>query len=64
MAEKFYPLIDSPHLSEEDKKYLRNCISREHMFNSRNLKDVQSFLADISMILGKHFSQPIMLLID
>ncbi len=63
-AETFAPLLESPKLSSEDRKCLQNIISREHIFDPKNRQTVRSFLTDMAMILGRHFHQPIVLLID
>ena len=63
-AETFAPLLESPKLSAEDRQCLQNFISREYFFDPKNRQAARFFLADMAMILGRHFHQPIILLID
>ena len=64
IAEHFASLLTSPRLSDEDKAFLKNCISRRHMLDPAHRTDLQSFLGRMSLILARHFEQPIVLLID
>ena len=64
IAEGYADLLQSPRLTEEDKIYLRRCISREHLLNSQSEDDMRVFLSKMTTMLARHFERQAVLLID
>mgnify|MGYP002515677958 CR=1 FL=1 len=64
IAENYASLIDSPRLSDDDKTFLRNTLSRAYLLNPAHRQDLSVFLSKLTSILARHFERQVVLLID
>lgn len=64
IAENYASLIDSPRLSDDDKTFLRNTLSRAYLLNPAHRQDLSVFLSKLTSILARHFERQVVLLAD
>ncbi len=57
-------LLNSPRLSDIEKKTLRNYLTPGYLTNLQNFGDCQDFLKNLTAWLAKHFERQVVLLID
>lgn len=57
-------LLQSPRLSDDDKRYLQRCRSREYLQDPAHVMAVKKFLSRMTTFLAKHYDRRVVLLID
>ena len=57
-------LLQSPRLSDDDKRYLQRCCSREYLQDPTHVMVVKKFLSRMTWFLAKHYDRRVVLLID
>lgn len=64
LAAEHDDLLQSPRLSEDDKRYLQHCLSREYLQDPSHVMVVKKFLSRMTTFLAKHYDRRVVLLID
>lgn len=57
-------LPQSSRLSDEDKNYLRHCLSEEYMAEPGHQNELKFFLSRMTEMLARHYGRQVVLLID
>lgn len=57
-------LLDSPRLRDDDKLFLRHCLSRDYLLDPVHVMAMKKFPARLPLFLTKHFDRRVVLLID
>lgn len=57
-------LLDSPHLRDDDKLFLRRFLSRGYLSDPVNVMAMKKFPSLLTTFLAKHFDRRVVLLID
>ncbi len=64
LAAEHNTLLQSPRLSEDDKRYLQRCLSREYLQDPSHVMVVKKFLSRMTTFLAKHYDRRVVILID
>lgn len=57
-------LLDSPRLRDDDKLFLRHCLSRDYLLDPIHVMAMKKFPARLPLFLAKHFDRRVVLFID
>ena len=64
LAAEHDALLQSPRLSDDDKRYLQRCLSRKYLQDPSHVMVVKKFLSRMTTFLAKHYDRRVVLLID